>query len=251
VPTSTVRLLRRAATAVIVHGPGLARDLAATGIRPPAGIHVVAHPVLDRHVRLAAAVGADPRPPAASSDGGPRLLFFGRVMAYKGLAVLLAAADRLVERYPGLVVTVAGTGPELDRLRPELDRRPWFVVRDAYVPDAEVAGLFRAADVLVLPYIEASQSGVAALAAAFGTPVVASDVGELGEIVRSTGMGVVVPPADPGALAAALGQLIDAPDQRARYAAAAMAAGEGVMAPATVAARTLEVYAAARRGAAR
>jgi glycosyltransferase involved in cell wall biosynthesis len=247
VPRTTVHLLRRAASAVIVHGQGLARELAATGTRPASGIHVVAHPVLDRHARLAATAGDGPSS-APASRNGPRLLFFGRVMAYKGLAVLLVAADRLIERYPGLVVTVAGTGPELDRLRPELDHRPWFAVRDTYVPDAEVAGLFRAADLLVLPYIEASQSGVAALAAAFGTPVVASDVGELGEVVRTTGMGVVVPPDDPAALAAALGQLIEAPERRAACAAAARVAALGPMAPATVAARTLEAYAAASRG---
>jgi glycosyltransferase involved in cell wall biosynthesis len=249
VPTTTVDLLRRAADAVIVHGDGLARELAATGVRPPAGIHAVAHPVLDRHRRLAAAPGS--RAALPGSGVGPRLLFFGRVMAYKGLAVLLAAADRLIERYPSLVVTVAGRGPELDRLRPELDRRPWFVVHDTYVPDAEVAGLFHATDLLVLPYIEASQSGVAALAAAFGTPVVASDVGELGEVVRATGMGVVVPPDDSVALAGAIGQLIEAPERRAACAAAARAAAEGPMAPAAVAARTLEVYAAARRRPAR
>jgi hypothetical protein len=70
VPMVTVRRLRRAADAVIVHGDGLARELARTGIRPPAGIHAVPHPVLDRHARLAGP--PTDRPP----DDRPRLLFF-------------------------------------------------------------------------------------------------------------------------------------------------------------------------------
>ncbi len=243
VPMATIRVLRRAADAAIVHGEGLARALLATGLRPPAGVHVVAHPVLDRHARLAGPAARRSRPP------GRRLLFFGRVMAYKGLEVLVAAADRLIERFADLEIVVAGTGPELARLAPELARRPWFTVHDAYIPDEVVAGLFDAADLVILPYIEASQSGVAALAAAFGTPVVASEVGELGELVRTTGMGLVVPPADVPALAAAIARLLDDPALTAGCAASARAVAEGPMSAAAVAARTLEVYAAAcRRG---
>jgi glycosyltransferase involved in cell wall biosynthesis len=240
VPMATVRRLRRAADAVIVHGDGLAKGLAQTGIRPRAGIHAVPHPVLDRYARLAGSQ-TDRQP-----NDRARLLFFGRVMAYKGLAVLIAASDRLIERFPDLEIVVAGKGPELDRLAPELARRPFFTVHDAYIPDAAVAGLFRRADLLLLPYVEASQSGVAALAAAFGTPVVASDVGELGELVRITGMGHVVPPGDAAALEAAVTRLLADAELRRTVAAASRAAAAGPMAPAAVASRTLAVYAAAR-----
>ena len=74
VPMATVRYLRRAAQALIVHGQGLKADLAATGVAPPGGIHVVEHPVLDRQVRLARRLGlrrrSDDQRPSYSSSAG-------------------------------------------------------------------------------------------------------------------------------------------------------------------------------------
>ena len=237
VPMRLVQRLRRSATALIVHGEGLRRDLASRGLAPPAGIHVVHHLVLMRYVRLARAQGMS----SASGDGTYRVLFFGRVMAYKGLAVLIAAADLVVEDRPHVRFVVAGTGPELDRLRPELERRPWFDVRDRFVPDDEVSQLFVDADIIALPYLEASQSGVAALAASFGRPVVATRTGELGELVAATGMGQVVAPGDATAFAAAILAVLDDPS----YARAAVAAAAGPLAPSRIAQAVSKVYAAA------
>jgi glycosyltransferase involved in cell wall biosynthesis len=237
-PMGPIRLFRRAMDGAIVHGRGQAERLAAGGIRPPGGTHIVPHPVLDRHARLAGDAATSEATPS-----GPRLLFFGRVMLYKGLAVLLAAGDELIRHHPELRLVVAGTGDELDRLRAELARRPWVEVLDAYVPDSAVAGLFQAADIVVLPYIEASQSGVAALAAGFAKPVVASATGELGELVEATGMGLVVPPGEPRALALAIARLLEDAALRAGCSAAAAAAARGPMSPATVAGLTLEAYA--------
>ena len=84
-----------------------------------------------------------------------------------------------------------------------------FDLRPRRIDDLETAQLFTDADVLVLPYIEASQSGVLAIAPSFGLPVVASNIGEIGEVVRLTGMGLTVPPADPAALAGALREVLE------------------------------------------
>ncbi len=243
-PLAPIRLFRRAMDGVFVHGPVQAERLLAAGISPGGGTHIVPHPVLDRHARLAGPASVDDAPAdGAAPAAAPRLLFFGRVMRYKGLAVLLEAGDLLVERLPALRLVIAGTGPELERLRPEIDRRPWVEVIDGYVPDAAVAGLFRAASLVVLPYIEASQSGVAALAAGFARPVVASDVGELGLLVRETGMGLVVPPGEPAALSASIARLLEDEALAASCRRAAAAAAVGSMSPATVAERTLGAYA--------
>lgn len=247
VPMTTVRLLRRAATALVAHGDGLAAELRQLGFDPPAGIHVVRHLALDRHRRLAERAGLRRSPP----DGTFRVLFFGRAMSYKGLPVLIEAADRVVTELPRARFVVAGTGPDLDRLRPELARRPFFEVRDRYVPDPEVAQLFLDTDLVVLPYIEASQSGVAALAAAFGVPVVATDTGELGELVRATGMGPVVASGDAAALADAVLGLARAPGRRAACADAARAAAQGPLAPAAIAQALGHVHAAALAGSVR
>ena len=237
VPMATVRLLRRAADALIVHGPDLRAELLATGVRPRAGAHVISHPVLDRHRRLAEYAGLA----RSASAGAPRILFFGRMMAYKGLGLLVEASDRVAASCPDARFVVAGRGPDLDRWRRQLAVRPWFEVRERDIPDLEVAQLFLDADLVVLPYLEASQSGVAALAAGFGRPVVATAVGELGVLVKATNMGPVVPP-EATALADAIIGLVRRPEQRAQHAACATAAAQGELAPRDVAAATLRVY---------
>jgi glycosyltransferase involved in cell wall biosynthesis len=245
VPMATVRLLRRAADALIVHGPGLRDELLATGVRPGAGVHVIPHPVLDRHRRLAERAGLR----RSASAAAPCILFFGRMMAYKGLGLLVEASDRVAAACPGARFIVAGRGPDLDRWRRQLAARPWFEIRDRHVPDLEVAQLFLDADLVVMPYVEASQSGVAALAAGFGRPVVATAVGELGRLVEATNMGPVVAP-QAAALAEAIVDLLLHPEQRARHATCAIAAARGELAPRRVAAATLRVYqhAVAARG---
>jgi glycosyltransferase involved in cell wall biosynthesis len=73
-----------------------------------------------------------------------------------------------------------------------------------YVPDAEVEALFKAADVVVLPYRSATQSGVTHVAYALGLPVITTRVGGLAETVVPGETGLVVPPEDPPALAEAI-----------------------------------------------
>lgn len=236
VPTTTIRMLRHAADALIVHGPGLRQDLIASGVGHAADVHVVAHPVLDRHARLARRLALQ-----RSGAAGPCVLFFGRVMAYKGLDLLIAASDRIAIRFPDIRFIVAGTGPDLQRLRPALAARPWFEVRDRYVGDEETAQLFCDADILALPYIEASQSGVLALAAGFGLPVVATDLGEMGSLVRASGMGSTVPP-EASAIAEAIIDLLAEPLRHGACAAAARQAAQGILSPQGVAAATLSVY---------
>jgi glycosyltransferase involved in cell wall biosynthesis len=75
---------------------------------------------------------------------------------------------------------------------------------EGYLPDAEVEAVFRAADVTVLPYRSATQSGVTHVAYALGVPVIITDVGGLAETVTAEKTGFVVPPEDREALAAAV-----------------------------------------------
>ena len=79
--------------------------------------------------------------------------------------------------------------------------------------EAEVEGLFQRCDALVLPYRRGfeAQSGVLLQACRFGKPVVASDVSDLGRQVAEDGVGLVVPPEDGGALAAALARMAERP----------------------------------------
>jgi glycosyltransferase involved in cell wall biosynthesis len=73
-----------------------------------------------------------------------------------------------------------------------------------HVPDESVGNYFAAADVVVLPYIAATQSGITQVAFAFGLPVISTEVGGLPEVVRDGETGSIVKPADEAALAAAI-----------------------------------------------
>jgi glycosyltransferase involved in cell wall biosynthesis len=75
---------------------------------------------------------------------------------------------------------------------------------DRYIPNEDVPALFREADVVLLPYTEATQSGVVPVAYQFGVPVIATRVGGLSEVVLEGRTGLLVPPRDPAALAAAV-----------------------------------------------
>jgi glycosyltransferase involved in cell wall biosynthesis len=142
------------------------------------------------------------------TQGPRRLLCFGRLLTYKGLD-LLAAALAILGPREDLVVRVVGTGPEsgiLDKLR----ALPRVTVENRWVPEDEVGALFGWADGLVLPYREASQSGVAAAALAAGRPVVATRVGGLVEqLAGRPGVWLCEPTA--ASIAAALCDLLAAP----------------------------------------
>jgi glycosyltransferase involved in cell wall biosynthesis len=81
---------------------------------------------------------------------------------------------------------------------------PSVTILNRYIPNEEVGQLFSAADVVVMPYLDASQSGVVTLASQFGLPGIATRVGGLPEAVLDGETGLIVPPADADALARAL-----------------------------------------------
>ena len=242
VPRWLVNRFVRRADAVMVHGEGLKTDAVAHLGLDPARVAVGAHPPNLRYRRIAEAHGFSKAP-----DGRFRLLFFGRVFPYKGLAHLIAAEPKVAAAVPGLLTVIAGRGEDMAGYRAAMADPSRFDVRDRRVPDEEVAQLFTQADLLVLPYVEASQSGVLAVAAAFGLPVVATDVGEIGPLVRATGMGLVVPPADPHALARALVALATDDAARARASEQAEAATRGPLGDGPVWAGACEAYAMALR----
>jgi glycosyltransferase involved in cell wall biosynthesis len=155
-------------------------------------------------------------PPAASIQppAGRTLLFFGLIRRYKGLEVLIRALPEI--RDARLVVAGDPIDPvePVQQLAKELgvaDRIDW---RLGYLPAAEVEHLMREATLTVFPY-RGGESASGALSTAFGhgRPAVVTDV--LGETVAEYGAGAVVPPEDPGALAAAVSHLLDDPEARA------------------------------------
>jgi glycosyltransferase involved in cell wall biosynthesis len=149
-------------------------------------------------------------PPGARPPGPPRLLFFGRLLTYKGLD-LLAGAIALLPPSTEITIRVVGCGPDsadLDALR----ACPGVAVENRWVPETEIGALLGWADAIILPYREASQSGVAAAAIAAGRPVIATRVGGLREQLSGTPQVVLCEP-NPASVARAIRHWLEAPRQ--------------------------------------
>tara|TARA_B100000678_G_C18189727_1_gene494794 strand:+ start:7 stop:1092 length:1086 start_codon:yes stop_codon:yes gene_type:complete len=186
--------LRGLSDRLIVHGEALVAMLAETGI-DRARIRSIMHGVL---------FFGRTQPPAARPVERDRVIFFGRAEAYKGLDTLLAAQKLWQERGSTMRLLVAGAGPEIAAHREEL-QRDGIELHEGRVPQDELAQLVGSSLAAVLPYHDATQSGVIASAFGAGRPVVATNVGALAEAVGEAGL--IVPPGDPEALAAAVMRL--------------------------------------------
>jgi glycosyltransferase involved in cell wall biosynthesis len=145
-----------------------------------------------------------PAPPPRAHGGKLRLLCFGRLLPYKGLDLLAEAMARLGGR-ADIELRVVGNGPESPVLA-ALRALPGVTVENRWVPEPEVAAILGWSDALVLPYREASQSGVAAAAVAAGRWVVATRVGGIEEQLGANPLAVLCEP-EAGSLAAALAGL--------------------------------------------
>jgi glycosyltransferase involved in cell wall biosynthesis len=144
-----------------------------------------------------------------------QLLFFGRLMPYKGLDLLLDAYRLLKARQVPVALRIVGPGsvePYTNKLSGLAD--VFCDIR--WIPEEEVGPAFESADIVVLPYREASQSGVIATAFAGGLPVVATPVGGLVEQVKHEESGLLTDTITPEALAASIERLVVDPQLRER-----------------------------------
>lgn len=176
-------------------------------LRVRAGIRHVPHPA-PAAMTAARAAQAEARATLGLAEDEVLFLFVGYVREYKGVDVLLDALARLDPAGPRWRALIAGEW-YVDRAAadraiaaPALAGR--VRIDDRYLPVADVARYLAAATVVVLPYRSGTQSGVVPLAYAHGRGVVTTRVGGLAEAVREGQTGLLVPPDDPVALAAAL-----------------------------------------------
>lgn len=163
---------------------------------------------------------------AAPTGQAGDFLLFGRFRAYKGLDLLRDAFRLLRQRHPEARLRVVGEG-DAEALAPGLSALEGAQVEPRWVAEADIPPLLASAGALVLPYREASQSGVVSLAHALGVPVVATPVGGLVEQVTDGVDGVVAAATEPAALADAMARLCD-PAERDRLAAGARRTGRAL-----------------------
>jgi glycosyltransferase involved in cell wall biosynthesis len=186
----------------IVQSDIVERDLLA--FLPGARFRKVPHPVYNifgsgvekQQARAALGVGAE-----------RLLLFFGYIRPYKGLAVLLDALADVRTRMDVHLMVVGEFYDDEHKYREQisrLDLETAVTLNAEYIANDRVGVYFSASDAVVLPYLSATQSGIAQIAYNFDKPVIATDVGGLGEVVIHGRTGFLVPPNDPAALASAV-----------------------------------------------
>ena len=158
--------------------------------------------------------------PGRGEHRGDFALFAGRLSSEKGLHVLLRAWSEAGLEVP---LRIAGDGPDAENVRSRAAALPSATMLGR-LPRDEVLSLMRDAKLLVMPSECFEAFPVTLLEGlATGCPIVASDIGALGEVIRSGENGVLVPPGDPAALARAVQRLNSDPAERDRLSRAARA----------------------------
>jgi glycosyltransferase involved in cell wall biosynthesis len=128
------------------------------------------------------------------------ILFFGYVRRYKGLHLLLEAMPQILKHLSVRLLVVGEFYDDEEAYRKQIQTlglANHVTINSQYIPNDEVALYFSACDVVVLPYISATQSGIVQIAYHFDKPVIATSVGGLAEVVIDNKTGIIVPPSDP------------------------------------------------------
>lgn len=214
----------RNADRVIVHSEGNRRDLHSEFAVGLEGIAVVAHGSYDFLLPDDPTGPLEARAQVGFPAAGRILLFFGLIRRYKGLEYLVEAFGLVERRFPDARLAIVGQIPDADtddhayysRLLERASRNSSILYVPEYVPVDRVGLYFLAADVVVLPYVTTSQSGVLMAALAAGRPVIVTDTGAMAEVVENGKTGFVVPPRDAAALADAMARILDRPETAAR-----------------------------------
>lgn len=233
VPQRVADLAVRHSRRVIVHGIRLKDDLCSAFQRDPDEVFVIPHGnySLYRHWE---------RPDVMEETNN--ILFFGSIWRYKGLEYLIRAEPYLEKTLDRFRITIAGTGEDMIPYRRLMVREQNYEILNTFIPDEKVAELFQKASVVVLPYIEASQSGVAPLALSFGKPVVVTNVGSIPELIENGKTGLVVEPADAAGLARAILTILTDPVLKKQMGEEAISKADTELSWDRIAALHLEAY---------
>ena len=175
-------ITRNVSKAIIVHGKFLQNILHEQGV-PLNRIYIVPHGDFSYFTKW-----SDP-----TINEELVLLYFGLINEYKGIEYLILAAPKIIAHFPQVKIIIAGEG-DFSPYRKLIKIQDNFEIHNTYIHDEQVAHLFERAAVVVLPYTDASQSGVIPIAYSFKKPVIATNVGSLPEVIDEGKTGFIIPP---------------------------------------------------------
>lgn len=135
------------------------------------------------------------------------ILFFGGIRPNKGIEYLIKAEPYIAASLDNFVIRIAGDG-DLSSIVNLIKNSNHFCIDNSFIPHAQVPELFKNADIVVLPYITATQSGIIPLAYAAGKPVVATRTGGLPDVIVEGETGLLVDPCNEIQLAESLIKLL-------------------------------------------
>jgi glycosyltransferase involved in cell wall biosynthesis len=153
----------------------------------------------------------DIRNSSGPKDNVPVLLYFGRVKKYKGLDILLEACRQL-SSIMDFKLLLVGDG-NLKPYRSLIDQLPRIEIVNRWIGESEINRIFSQADMVILPYTSASQSGVIPIAAGLGMPVIATNVGGIPEQIDNGRTGLLVEPGSVDQLKEAIQLLLENPNK--------------------------------------
>ena len=144
------------------------------------------------------------------------ILFAGKISKYKGVEYLLEAMKKVHDTFPDIKLVVAGGGKYHFDIS-EYAALPYIDIRNRFIPDEELVALMKKTQFMVCPYTDATQSGVIMSSFTFGTPVIATRVGGLPEMLGNGKYGMLVKEKDTDALYQGICSLLSDEEQLADY----------------------------------
>lgn len=156
------------------------------------------------------------KPDMSAIPTGKYILFAGNISQYKGVEYLLQAMIMVHEKYPDVKLVVAGGGNYYFDISP-YENLDFIEIRNRFIPDEELVALIRNTEFMVCPYTDATQSGVIMSAFTFATPVIATRVGGLPDMLGNGRFGKLIGEKDTNALTEAIIDLLEKPDVLQSY----------------------------------
>ena len=179
-------------------------------IKPDARFTVIQHPLYSHFGKKKDRKEAERK--LGLQSGKKNILFFGLIRKYKGLDILLEAFGMLPEDYQLIIAGEPyGSFEPYQQIIDRLPGKDRINKTLKYIKDSEVTDYFSAADLAVLPYRSATQSGISSVSYHFEVPMIVTDVGGLKETIGDRGTGLVAPEGTPEAICREIRKYFDDP----------------------------------------